>query len=250
MAMAPNIDPSSDAYLVQRYDDLYNASAEFRSRLHNVVTRRALKLVANPSPGDAYWDPASNTITVHRQRSAGGNKTDIQLRDDLFFEMHNAKKSVAFEALDGSTGYNAASITNDVKKKAAYAVATEWTEWINVAESTILVYIVNAQAGVALLSAPPEFRAQFDAGPDSWLKFGNYLRMQVNTNHTFSYDPAATGAAWRGYDVLRVVASTGRNNSDLEIYTNEIAPNPPKQPSINTRGNPFDWSLIKGIQLS
>lgn len=249
--MAPNIDPNSSQFLVDRYDELYNGSASFRSRLHNIVTsRRALRLDLDPSPGDALYDPSDNSITVYRVRSSGGDKTHTEVRNDLFFEMHNAKKAMAFAALDGSTGYNVDSLRNDIKKQAGYAIATEWTEWVNVAESTILVYMVNNEAGAALLSSPPEFRQQFDPGPDSWLRFANYLKQQVNAHHTAHYDPAATNDQWKGYAILRVVTATGRYNSDLEIYRNEIAPTPPQQPHINSRGNPFTWELVKNLQLS
>lgn len=249
--MAPKIDSTSNAYLTQRYDELYNASADFKSRLHNVVTSsRALKLVLDPGAGHADYG-SDNSITVCRQRSLGVNKTDTEVRDDIFFELHNAKKSTAFSILDGSSGYNIASLTNDSRKAAGYALAVEWTEWVNVAESTILVYIVNSQAGTAgpLLTSPPEYRSQFDAGDTSWLKFSNYLDTQVATGHTSYYDDkASNGSRWTGYDILRVTTSNGRNSSDVTIVTNEIAPTT-GQPKINSRGNPFTWDLVKVLDL-
>lgn len=249
--MAPKIDPTSDAYLILRYDELYNGSAEFRSRLHNVVTSsRSLKLLLNPVVGTAEYNPKENSITVWRQ-NAGGNKTDVELRDDLFFELHNAKKSMAFDVIDGPAGYNSGSMANDVKKLAGYALANEWQEWINVAESTILVYIVNIQAGAALLPSPPPYRAQFNAGPNSWMKFSNYLQAQSGIGgHATHYDAAATGPQWKGFRLLQVVASISGNSSYLEIYPNEIASTPPQQPHINSRGNPFLWDLVKKLQLS
>ncbi|MEU9454931.1 hypothetical protein [Streptomyces sp. NPDC048277] len=246
--MAPKIDNTSDAYLIQRYDELYNRSSEFRSLLHNVVTSmRALKLNLNPGAGAAHYDPTDNSITVWRQNSGGGggNKTDEQVRDDLFFELHNAKKSMAFDTIRGATGYNLASLTGDVKKAAGYALSIEWQEWINVVESTILVNIVNSTPGAQLLPSPPPYQANFNPGAASWLKFSNYLQAQVKIGHTTSYDKAAPGQQWKGYDILRVVASAGGNSSYLEITSNEIA-----SQKINSRGNPFIWDLVKPLQLN
>src|SRR4051794_8019811 len=114
--MAPKIDPTSDPTLVQRYDELYNNSDAFKSRLHNVVTTsRTLKLVSVAGAGDADYDAATNTIRVWQQ-NGGGPKTHTEIRDDIFFELHNAKKAMAFADIGGLKGYNIAALANDIKK--------------------------------------------------------------------------------------------------------------------------------------
>jgi hypothetical protein len=247
--MAPKIDPGSNALLVQRYDDMYNGSAEFKARLHNIVTaNRVLKLLLDPGIGDADYDLTTHSIRVWRKNDGGGDKTDTELRNDLFFELHNAKRAMAFAALDGPSGYNIASLGEDIKKRASYALATEWEEWINVAESTIRVYIVNQQAGTALLTSPPEYRDFFDPGDDSWLKFSNYVKLQVGGGHTVSYDKAATGPKWKGFRVLEL--ATAKDGVAVAITANEITPGIGQQARINTRGNPFAWDLVKGFQLA
>jgi hypothetical protein len=247
--MAPKIDTASDAYLMLRYDEMYNGSNEFKTRLHNVVTSsRGLLLTLNPGPGGARYNPSNNSITVCRQDgNGGGNKPDTRVRDELFFELHNAKKSMALSELQGPKGYNVQSLRDDVKKAAGYAMAVEWTEWVNAAESTILVYVVNNQAGTNLLSHPPVFRPEFDPGADSWRDFKNYLRTQVSGGHTAEYDAAATDDRWKGYAILRAVA--GRESANLTIVENEIAPTPPQQPHINPRYNPFRWDLVAKLDL-
>jgi hypothetical protein len=245
--MAPKVDSSSNALLHQRYDDLYDNSAEFKSKLHNVVTSsRALLLVLDTGVGAAQYNPDNNSIKVWRQSATGVNKTDEELRDDIFFELHNAKKSMAFQDLKGSRGYNVASLTSGSRKMAGWALAVEWTEWINVAQCTVTANIVNTQSTAGrLLKSPPEFQSCF-SGPTTWLKFSNYLKTQVAGDHTAHYDPAASGTTWIGNDILRVVAT--RSSTDLEITTNEFAPTG-RPPRLNSRGNPFTWELVNALEL-
>jgi hypothetical protein len=247
--MTPKVDSSSNALLNQRYDDLYNYSADFKSKLHNVVTSsRALLLILDPGAGGAEYDTTNNSIKVWRQSSTGVNKTDEELRDDIFFEMHNAKKVTDFQALQGSRGYNRESLTNgSSRKKAGFALAAEWTEWINAAQYTILANIVNAQStGGQLLKNPPEYQGDF-SGTASWLKFSNYLNTQSTENHTADYDPAAgPGTTWIGHDILRIVA-TG-SGAALEITADEFAPTT-GSPRLKSRGNPFTWDLVNALQL-
>lgn len=250
--MAPKIADSSDAYLKQRYDEMYNGSAEFKTRLHNIVTNaRVLTLNLDPGQGDAEYNPQTNTITIWRQRADGsGDKTDTQVRDDLLFELHNARKSMNFNAISGTNGYNTVMLVGDAKKSAGYAIAVEWTEWINVVESTVMVYIVNAQSGAALLPSPPPFRSQFDDGPASWRKFENYLKAQVQSCHTANYDQAATGPTWKGYAILRAAFPAGRDTAAVEVSTAEITPLPGGKPYLKIRGNPFTFELVKALNLS
>lgn len=248
--MAPNVDQASDAMLLLRYDELYNNSADFKSSLHNVVTSsRALLLVLDPGVGAAEYGADNNSIKVWRQSSAGVDKTDEEIRNDIFFELHNAKKSMTFQDLSGGRGYNVASLANDSKKAAGYALAVEWVEWINVAQCTVLANIVNRQSAIGqLLQNPPEFQPAFNAGPTSWLKFSNYLQMQVTNGHTAHYDSAATpGGRWIGTQILQAVAARG--TVDLEITSNEFSP-PGRPPRLNSRSNPFTWELVKALKLN
>jgi hypothetical protein len=247
---APKIDQSSDALLIAHYDELYDNSPAFRSRLHNIVTStRVLKLVLDPGVGHASFTLNDNSIKVWRYVSPGVVKTAEQIRDDIFFELHNARKAMALAALSGSDGYNVASLAGDIKKKAGYALANEWMEWYNVAESTLLAVVVNSQSAIGqLLPSPPAYQGQFVAGATSWLKFSNYLDTQVATNHTAHYDPAAApGQKWLGKEILRVVNTKG--GADLEIYANEFAP-AQQQPQLHSRANPFTWQLLKTLSIS
>jgi hypothetical protein len=247
--MAPKIDPTSDPILIQRYDELYNNSNAFKSRLHNVVTvSRALTLVSVAGVGAAGYGPATNTITVSQQNKHGF-KANTEIRDDIFFELHNAKKAMAFDDIRGLKGYNTASLANDIKKAAGYALAVEWAEWNNVAECVILNDIVNAQAGGAgpLLPTPSPFRGQFTAAGNNWMKFANYLTEQIQTQHTGHYDAAAPNTTWIGKEILKQVAE--KSSDSVEIYPTELNPPAGRQPSINSRGNPFLWDLIKDLKL-
>lgn len=248
--MAPKIDPTSDATLVQRYDEMYNNSPSFKSRLHNVVTSsRALKLVSVPGVGDADYTEATNTIRVWQQNAAGP-KSPTEIRDDIFFELHNAKKAMAFADIIGIKGYNKTSLANDIKKQAGYALAVEWAEWNNVAECVILNDTVNAEAGAAgpLLHNPSPFRGPFVAPGNNWMKFEHYLDQQITSGHTAHYDAAATGGGWTGMKLLKLVSV--KSGDTVEIYTNELTPPPGRTPAINYRGNPFLWDLVKTTQLS
>lgn len=247
--MAPKIAPTSDPVLIQRYDELYNNSDAFKSRLHNVVTTsRALTLVSVPGVGGASYETATNTIRVWQQ-NPGGPKTNTEIRDDIFFELHNAKKAMAFADISGLKGYNIASLTNDVKKAAGYALAVEWAEWNNVAECVILNDIVNVQAAGAgpLLHTPSPFRAPFTAPGDNWMKFEHYLTEQIQTGHTGHYDAAASNPTWIGKEILKQVAA--KSSDAVEIYQNELNPPPGRRPNINFRGNPFLWELVKNLKL-
>lgn len=249
--MAPKIDRSSDPYLVQCYDDMYNGSAEFKSRLHNVVTTaRALTLALDPGQGDAAYDLRTHTITVCRQRADGsGDKTDMEVRDDLLFELHNAKKAMNFQDLYGSNGYNAVMLVGDAKKAAGYALAVEWNEWVNVVEFTVMVDIVNNQAGHQLLPSPSVYRHDF-AAPLSWRKFANCLNDQVSTMHTAGYDPAATGPQWRGFAILKAAFPPGRDTTPIEASDVELTLLPGNKPYFKTRANPFTWEKVKVLQLN
>jgi hypothetical protein len=250
--MAPKIDPKSDPYLMRCYDDMYNASATFKTRVHNVVTSpRALMLVLDPGQGAAAYDSKTNTITVCRQRGDGsGDKTDVQVRDDLLFELYNAKKAMNFNALYGSTGYNAVMLVGDAKKAAGYALAVEWNEWITTVESTVMVDIVNSQAGVTLLPSPSVYRFDFADGPTSWRKFSNCLNVQVSTGHTVHYDNAANGLGWKGFAILKAAFPMGRDTTNVEVSTVELTPLPGGTPYLKSRDNPFTWEKVKTLQLS
>jgi hypothetical protein len=247
--MAPKVDQvNSDPGLFQRYDELYTTDA-FKSRLHNIVTTsRAVLLLAAPGVGGAAYDPDRNSITVSQQSAVGVAKTNIELRDDIFFEIHNAKKAMAFQNLDGDREYNRQSLASGgSKKKAGYALANEWVEWNNVAESVILTILVNNQSIIGqLLPNPPVYQAAFAAGAATWLKFSNYLNAQLVSGHTTAYDltaaPPATG--WLGKKILEAVAT--KSKSDLEITSNEMAPTG----RLNTRANPFTWTLVNTVQLT
>jgi hypothetical protein len=247
--MAPKVDQvKSDPGLSQRYDELYSTDA-FKSRLHNIVTTsRALLLLSAPGFGAAQYDPTNNSITVWQQSSVGVAKTNMELRDDIFFEMHNAKKSMAFNDLDGSKGYNRESLASGgIKKKAGYALATEWVEWANVAEFVILTALVNNQSTIGqLLPTPPVYQAAFAPGATCWLKFSNYLNAQLASGHTTTYDAAAAPPAtgWLGKKILEALAT--KNKTDLEITSVEMAP----PGSLNTRANPFTWGLLNTLQLT
>jgi len=247
--MAPKVDQvNSDPGLFQRYDELYTTGA-FKSRLHNIVTTsRALLLLSAPGVGAAHYDPSNNSITVWQQSAVGVAKTNMELRDDIFFEIHNAKKSMAFNDLHAAKGYNRESLASGgSKKKAGYALAVEWVEWNNVAESVILTARVNNESAMGqLLPAPPVYQGAFAPGAASWLKFSNYLDAQLASGHTASYDPAAAPPAtgWLGKKILAALAA--KNKTDLEITANEMAPTG----SLNTRANPFTWELLNTLQLS
>jgi hypothetical protein len=247
--MAPKVDQvNSDPGLFQRYDELYSTDA-FKSRLHNIVTTsRALLLLSAAGVGAAYYDPTKNSITVLQQSSVGVARTNMELRDDIFFEIHNAKKSMAFNELDGSKGYNRESLASGgSKKKAGYALAKEWVEWNNVAEYVILTARVNNQSTIGqLLPSPPVYQAAFAPGAASWLKFSNYLNVQLAAGHTTTYDAAAAppAAGWLGKKILEALAA--KNKTDLEITSNEMAPTG----SLNTRANPFTWGLLNTLQLT
>ncbi len=250
--MAPKIDPRSDQYLMRCYDDLYNGSAAFKTRLHNVVTSaRALILVLDPGQGAASYDAQTNSITVCRRREGdGGDKTDMQVRDDLLFELYNARKAMNFNTLDGPTGYNAVMLVGDVKKAAGYALAVEWNEWITTVEFTVMVDIVNSQAGVALLPSPAVYRADFADGPTSWRKFSNCLNTQVSTGHTVHYDSAAKGPGWKGFAILKAAFPIGRDATNIELSVGELTPPAGGTPYLKSRDNPFTWDKVKTLQLS
>src|SRR4051812_45537571 len=166
----------------------------------------------------------------------------------LFFEIHNAKKSMAFNDLHAAKGYNRESLASGgSKKKAGYALAVEWVEWNNVAESVILTARVNNESAMGqLLPAPPVYQGAFAPGAASWLKFSNYLDAQLASGHTASYDPAAAPPAtgWLGKKILAALAA--KNKTDLEITANEMAPTG----SLNTRATPFTWELLNPPQLT
>jgi hypothetical protein len=247
--VAPNVDKKSDPMLVQRYDELYDNSPDFRSSLHNIVTsNRALLLILDPGTGTAEYDADRNSVQVWRQRRDGMLKTEEEIRDDMLFELHNAKKFMTFEEISGSRGYNAGMLVGDSKKSAGHALAVEWVEWMNVAQCTVLANIVNAQSSKGpLLRNPPEFQGAFVSDPNTWLKFSNYLKMQVSLGHTERYDPAAKpGATWLGTKILQAVAALRKQ--DLEITLNEFAPNQ-GMPRLNSRSNPFTWEQVKTVSL-
>jgi hypothetical protein len=246
--VAPKIDPKSDAMLHQRYDDMYNNSTSFKSRVHNIVTNsRGLLLTLDTGDGEASYNSKTNEVTVFRNGLDGQPKTDTEIRNDLFFELHNAKKAAALSELVGLKGYNKAMLVGDVKKAAGYALAVEWLEWNNVAESTILVDVVNQEAAAngPLLSSPGEFRAAFNAGADSWTKFSNYLKQQVDLRHTDHYDAAAVpGGKWQGNRILEVVTPTQRDA--VTISDAEIA----GTVRLKSRANPFTWELVNALRLN
>lgn len=246
--MVPKIDPKSNAVLMQRYDDMYTNSTSFKSRVHNIVTNsRGLLLTLDTGDGEAYFNAKTNEITVFQNGLDGQPKTPTEIRNDLFFELHNAKRAMALAELYSLKGYNKAMLVGDSKKAAGYALAVEWLEWNNVAESTILVDVVNQEAGAngPLLSSPGEFRRDFDAGATSWTKFSNYLKLQVDHHHTSSYDAAAVpGAKWLGYRILEVVTPTQKDAvtfGDAEIAGTV---------RLKSRANPFTWELVNALKLN
>jgi hypothetical protein len=249
--MAPKIDPTSDATLMQRYDEMYNNSPSFKSMLHNVVTAsRSLKLVSAPRVGDASYNESAHTIEVCLNNTNGA-KTATEIRDDIFFELHNAKRAMAFADIAGAKGYNRASLVHDVRKAAGYALAVEWAEWNNVAECVILNDTVNFEAGAAgpLLHVPSPFRGSFTTGGANWMKFTKYLDDQVASGHTGHYDDAATpGGTWIGPKILNQASQ--QSGAAVEIYANELNPAIGFAPKLNYRGNPFLWDLVRSMRLS
>lgn len=195
----------SDATLTNEYNALA-ATPSFQVLNRAVTTNTNITLVDSSLPGAALgpvdYNSATHTIRVPLNQN-GHARPLADVRDDLLWEMHNARNRGSFARI----GLPGAPVSVEEKRThaartAAAALAMEWAEWIRVAEQATRGGQINAALGAGYVSN--SFAPQFAAANSGWYLFTNYMKDQLAAAHTANYDPAASPLPqWVGHSILQ-----------------------------------------------
>ncbi|MGL5064913.1 MAG: DUF4157 domain-containing protein [Microcoleus sp.] len=225
---------NSSNFLKLRYKALL-LSDTFKNEVHKIITTsKEITLFLVDGLGTADYSYATHTIRIWNQTNENGiqrYKSNQEIRDNLIFELHNAKKRGEFSRLNKA--YFIKGLDDD-KKNAAYALAIEWIEWFHIAQQIIRIENINKDASTNLLTN--QFKVYFVG--DHWTSFRGYLKTQVETGHTKHYDKNAVNNLWKGWKILTSIEE--RKKGTVQINNDEFDPQVTGQkPSIKLRTNPF-----------
>jgi hypothetical protein len=113
-------------------------------------------------------------------------------------------------------------------QRAAYALCTEWEEWVNVVEHVQRVQLINANLAAAGPGPAPvgghvlnTFGALYAVAGAGWFKFSNYLNAQIGVGHTAGYDANAALPGWKGKALLQIAQYD--SSASLEITSKQLA---------------------------
>lgn len=210
----------SDATLTNEYNALA-ATPAFQVLNRAVTTNTNITLVDSSIPGAVLgpvdYDSATHTIRVPLNQN-GHARPLADVRDDLLWEMHNARNRGSFVRI-GLPGVpvSVEDKRTHAARTAAAALAMEWAEWIRVAEQATRGGQINAALGAGYVSN--SFAPQFAAANSGWFLFKNYMKDQLATGHTANYDPAASPLPrWVGHGILqRYSGSSSVKIADKEV---------------------------------
>ena len=207
-----NAGASSNGLRAQ-YNILLN-SATF-TKLDGIVTEnRDIILVDSSLIADrpVDYDAATHTIRVPLNDAGGGARPFPEVREDILWEMHNASIQGAIGRTNKKFNVNppgqGASIDEREKygyQAAAYALCIEWEEWANIAEHDIKAEKINQELGAGGPHVTRSYRNVYVTPDRGWFLFSNYLKFQIDNNHTTSYD---ANADWKGKELLKIVEKT------------------------------------------
>jgi Domain of unknown function (DUF4157) len=245
----PKVADNSSNYLKFRYMALLRSDT-FKKEVHKIITSsKEITLELVQGVGTADYDHETHTIRIWRQTATNGlprNKSDKEIRNDLIFELHNAKKRGEFSRLHET--YNIKGLDDD-NKNAFLALAMEWIEWFHLAEQVIRIENIRNDTSTDLLTN--EFKQYFLTG--TWRSFREYLRDQIEAGHTKYYDDKAVdNYKWKGWNILKKIEAEGNKTKILNISQDEFNPKVTGQkPHIKFRINPFTldsmihWGFVK-----
>lgn len=199
----------SSAQLTAIYNAM-TADPSFQELNVAATTDADINLVDSSAVGPALGpvDYSHDTHTIRVPLSQNGvPRPHADVREDLLWEMHNARNRGALRRTPGvAQPLSAEESRTYAERVAASALSTEWTEWIRVVEHDIRATEINQRLGAGHVTRAfaPAF-AQPDAG---WYLFTNYLRAQLATGHTAAYDPAAAQPNWKGAAIVQRYAGS------------------------------------------
>jgi len=221
----------SNAGLVAPYNALL-ASAAFQT-LNTKITTNANIILLDSSliPGQPVdYNAGTHTIRVPLNTAAGAPRAVAEVRDDILWEMHNAsirgalgRSGAKFDVGVPGPGSSREDIEKYPYQRAAFALCTEWEEWINVVEHDLRTQAINADPamGAGGPHVTRTFAAQYAVSDAGWFLFKNYLQAQIATGHTTHYDGNAANADWKGHAMVNVAAA-GTSSAYLKITQQQV----------------------------
>ena len=221
----------------------------FQKEINEEVTKfYTLKLKMINGPGTADYNPEKHEINVYtKDADDKSKKIPTRVRDELMFELHNAKSHGLFEIIDGENQYNSAAFNakSDPVKIAGYALANEWQEWRNVVESTIRIHRINSELKIGS-KLTNIFAGAFPDTSNYWLAFRNYLKVNVDSKHTSHYDSwSILKDNWVGWEILQMVE---KKEGYKVLYTKTDFK--AGKFKMTARENPFLWTQLKSKKYS
>jgi len=213
--LGPDVAASTPG-LVAEYNVLLTSAAFQKLNVTVTTAQNIILLDSSGLPGQPVdYDSGTHTIRAPLNDALMAPRPVADVRDDILWEMHNA-------SVRGALGRNARRFpaalgpnpsrreTREFEYKvAAYALATEWDEWANVAEHDLKTQKINADPAMALAhGAGPHvtrtFAGHFGIPDAGWFRFANYLNDQIAAGHTTAYDANANTPNWAGKRILAV----------------------------------------------
>lgn len=173
--------------------------------------------------------PTDYTHATHRIRIPANANAAFR-RDDMVFELHNAKKrgnltrahGMAPPALGPSPSLEDRAVHKT--RTALSALAVEWEEWVNVAEMHERCVLINAANAADIANGGPggfdvsdQFGGQYPVNGTGWYVFKNYLNAMRAAGHTAGYDANAGAANWIGMTILQTVSGTKANSLKITV---------------------------------
>jgi hypothetical protein len=176
----------SDPTLAAQYAAMA-ATQEFQDLDVAVTTNTDITLddssIPGPNLGPVDYNSATHTIRVPVSQNGVARPLPM-VRDDLLWEMHNARNRgslgrglAAMPAAPGS----AEEKRTYKQRVAATALAIEWDEWMRVVEHNERTTQINNQLGAGYLN--PGFAGQFAAVGQGWYLFREYMAAHGNWSH-------------------------------------------------------------------
>ncbi|MBN3928025.1 hypothetical protein [Nostoc sp. NMS4] len=216
-------------------------SNTFREEIHNIVTsERPIKLVRDGYAAHSSYNPISHTITVNPYITKNTFKSQKDISTAILFELHNAKQSEALKRAKNDLDFDTLNSDESKWKRAPFALTSEWIEWRNAAENSIIAQTIDQEIPDAVGN---RYLRNF-IETKKWLTFRGYLEKQVD-GHTNMYDPDAKNQDWIGWDILKDVEDSPGKNA-LEITLEEFSPKVSNEkPKLQLKTNPFEWTSLK-----
>lgn len=202
----------SDARLVDQYYMLLR-STHFREldQIVNSNQRIALCVDRRGIKDRPFYEPQSHTIflpveAMHRPKP--------EIRSILLWEMHNARDRDEWLHLHDMRPSSSTPAEIMPFKKAAYALAGEWNEWVNGVEYHLRTQAINNDPDMKIADLYITSRADhfYQEQNQGWYQFSTYIEhmmkmpdnlyTRITRSHISHYDPAAMEPDWTGEHIL------------------------------------------------